>query len=114
MLPQAHRLKNSRDFDRAYKRGRHVKGTYGKMVAYKRDDDNPTRIGIVISAKRGKAFRRNRAKRQIREAIRTHLPQLKSGFDLSLIMWEVDFTFEEIQKDIREILTQSGLLGKTS
>lgn len=110
MLPQANRLKNSRDFDRAYKKGRQVKGRYGKLVVFKRENDNPTRIGIVVSAKRGKAFRRNRAKRQIREVIRVLLPQLKPGFDLSLIMWEIEFTFEDIQKDIMEMLGQSGML----
>ena len=79
MLPQSHRLKASRDFDTAYKRGSHQKGRYGKLVCLDRGDDEPTWIGIVVSAKTGNAVVRNRTKRRIREAFRKHLPEMSGG-----------------------------------
>jgi ribonuclease P protein component len=57
------------------------------LVAYARarGDDAPTRAGIVVSKRVGKATIRNRVKRRIREALRATYPTLRSGYDLIVI-----------------------------
>lgn len=110
MLPQENRLKTSRDFDKVYKKGSHHKGTYGKLVALNRNDDSPTRFGIVISAKQGNAVERNRAKRQIRETFKTVLPDISSGYDVTLIMWDLSFSFKELNEDLMKLMKEAKLI----
>jgi len=111
MLPGPNCLKQSSGFDRAYKKGCHYRGKYGKLVVFRRgsDDDGPTRIGIVVSGKQGKAHVRNRAKRQIREVFRKNLSKQSPwcfGCDVTFICWDVSFDYSEIEKDI------TGLVDK--
>ena len=110
MLPQENRLKTSRDFDKVYKKGSHYRGTYGKLVVFNRNDDSPTRFGIVVSAKRGNAVERNRAKRQVREAIRSVLPSIKVGHDVTFITWDISFAYNEISEDVQRLMKSSKLI----
>ena len=91
MLPRANRLKNTRDFDRAYKKGEHIKGRYGKFAVFRREDENPVRIGIVVTAKLGNAVVRNRVTRMVREVFRRQLPRMNCGYDISFILWDISF-----------------------
>lgn len=109
MLPQAHRLKASRDFDTAYKKGSHRKGRYGKLVCLDRGDKDPTRVGIVVSAKTGNAVVRNKTKRVIREAFREHLADMKSGFDITYIVWDPAFSFNEISGEVMKLMKGAGV-----
>lgn len=45
-----------------------------------------SRLGITTSRRLGKAHRRNRARRLVREAYRTHREQLPRGFDLVFVV----------------------------
>ena len=57
------------------------------LVCYaaNRGDERPTRVGIIVSKRLGKATTRNRVKRRIREAVRSLYAELPSGYDLVLI-----------------------------
>jgi ribonuclease P protein component len=50
-----------------------------------RQPSGPPRLGIVASRKVGRAVRRNRVKRLIREFFRTHRDRLPRGLDLLVI-----------------------------
>lgn len=71
-MSRSNRLVKSADFRKVYKAGRSYSSPL--MVAYARsnsDESAVARFGIVASAKVGGAVKRNRARRQIREALRT-------------------------------------------
>lgn len=117
MLPRVNRLKNTKDFDRAYKKGKHIKGKYGKLAVIHRNDEDPLRVGIVVSSKLGNAVERNRAKRVTREVFRKFLPDIKKGNDISFIFWDISFALKgkagdtgALEKDVRVMLERSDLL----
>jgi len=101
-FPRANRLKQRRDFDTVYQKGRRYKSPCLTLRTWRRDAGKrgnptgdrpdisvsdhpglPTRIGIAISQKVSKrAVSRNRIKRRIRAALRQLLPEFPSGWDL--------------------------------
>ena len=110
MLPQANRLKTTRDFDTVYRKGSHFKGTHGKLIFFDRRDDAPVRVGIIVSAKRGNAVKRNKVKRLIREAFRVHLEDMKSGIDVTFIVWDPDFSLVSISEEIMKLMKEAGCI----
>lgn len=110
MLSQVNRLKTTRDFDTVYRRGSHFKGRYGKLIIFDRGDDGPARVGIIVSAKRGNAVKRNRVKRLIREAFRSYLAEMKSGIDVTYIVWDPDFSLVSILGEIMKLMKEAGCI----
>lgn len=51
-----------------------------------RGDTKATRIGIITTRRLGKATRRNRLRRLVREAVRHTLRDLKRGFDIVVVV----------------------------
>ncbi len=58
------------DFLRATRRGRRVETGYFRVFVLRREDGGPTRLGITVTRKVGKAVLRNRIKRLVREWFR--------------------------------------------
>ena len=73
-------------FVKAYKKGKSGVNKYTAVYVLKNYRKNPdgspvhTKLGIAINAKLGKACKRSRVKRIIREAYRHILPQLRDGY----------------------------------
>ena len=85
-----------------------MRGRYGKLIVFNRKDNEPTRIGIVVSSKLGGATVRNRAKRKVREVFRAEMSSKSIGCDITYILWTVEWTFSDIQGDIHELLMKSA------
>ena len=85
-MQRKYRLSRSRDFDAVYRQGRSVSTRFLVLYWFPREDggDEP-RLGLAVPKASGSAVVRNRIKRQLREAWRTTLPQVKSGQDYVLI-----------------------------
>jgi len=79
------RLRRGVDFDRV--RANRRSWAHPLLVCYEqfRGDSEPTRVGIVVGRRVGKAATRNRIKRRIREISRALYPQLHPGYDLVVI-----------------------------
>lgn len=103
MLSKENRLKKSSNFERAHKRGKHIPGKFGKFVIYNRDDNDPSKFGVVVSADKGNAAKRNKAKRIIRHNLRSFCDRSK-GYDIFYVVWKIDFSSFEIDKEIEAIL----------
>ncbi len=86
MLKKENRIRNKKDFDRAFKAGQSF---YGKIVGLKVVVNNLTnnRFGIIISAKVSKkAVERNRLRRIIREKAKEVLYTITPGKDFVFIV----------------------------
>ncbi len=80
------RLRRTADFDRVRREGLRQRGYYCALGAAPAPQaDAPTRVGYVTSRALGKAVKRNRARRLLREAVRRLADQLPTGWDIVLI-----------------------------
>jgi ribonuclease P protein component len=83
-LERRYRLTRSRDFDAVYRRGRSASSRFLTLYWFDREEpEGPSRLGIAIPKALGPAVRRNRLKRQLREAWRMREPA--AGRDYVLV-----------------------------
>lgn len=105
-MKRKYRLRRNSDFQRV----RHVGQSYASpllVLAFLRNNLTQSRFGFVVSKKLGKAVRRNKIKRRIREATRLRLENISSGYDLVFIArqraaqasyWELAAAVEQLVK----------------
>ena len=77
-------LNTNKDFRTLYYRGKPQ--VHPALVTYVRKNRlGVPRVGITTGKKLGKAVKRNRCRRVIREAYRSLLPRIKGGWDLVFV-----------------------------
>jgi ribonuclease P protein component len=85
-VQRRNRLSRSRDFDAVYRQGRSVSTRYLVLYSFERDEaGTEPRLGLAVPKSSGGAVVRNRTKRQLREAWRSHLDRVPGGHDYVLI-----------------------------
>ena len=77
-------LRNQKNFNNVYRKGS-SKGSRYVVVLYRKNRLSVTRIGFVASKKVGNSVCRNRARRLMRESVRTMDFTLKPGYDIILV-----------------------------
>ncbi|RPF19463.1 ribonuclease P protein component [Myceligenerans xiligouense] len=82
MLPAAHRLRRSVDFERTVRRG--TRAGRPTLVVHLLADSgdgsgNPPQVGLVVSKAVGNAVHRNRVKRRIRASVAGYIGDLPRG-----------------------------------
>src|SRR3954468_18974496 len=111
---RAMRIKQGRDFSCVRQEGQRL--VYGCLIANwrKLPAESPHRLGLVTSGKIGNAVVRNRARRLLREAFRTHQHDLTQRVDLVLVARAsiVGKTFAAVEKDFLTTLRKAGVLSK--
>ena len=87
MCAAVNSLKASSDFQRISRQGKRWTFPAFIMQVLKHENaDSPFRLGLTVSRKVGNAVMRNRAKRRLREMVRTSIsPDKLKGFDIVLI-----------------------------
>ena len=78
------RLTRSIDFKRVRNQGKSFAHPLVVLIKFPSSENRP-RIGISTSRAIGNAVQRNRAKRLLREAIRTIIPALSPGWDVVIV-----------------------------
>ncbi len=125
MLPQEYRLKRKKDFEILFADGQFVNGTLMTAKVWKIDPakyprrelkDTDLKIGFVVGLKISKsAVKRNRVRRQMREVVRLLLKEdrLKTGFLVALVAKPgiLRATYEEIARDIEQLVKRAGLVN---
>jgi ribonuclease P protein component len=84
-FPKSARILRSSDFRKVYDAGIRVSGPYfaAFCLPVEREDGGP-RLGFTVARAFGRAVKRNRAKRRIREALRVRLPEIAPKWDIVL------------------------------
>ncbi len=107
-LTRCERLRHRRDFERAYRLGRRIRLPYLTMVLAP-NTKGLRRIGLSVSRRKvGKAVRRNRAKRLLREVFRRHKDLFPPGHDVIFIPRHtlLERSMVEIAEDLRRVLAE--------
>ena len=124
MLPKENRLKHDRDFKTLFEEGRFVPGSLVNAQIWKIVPEKYPRrkysledlkIGFVVSKKFSKsAVKRNRIKRQMREAVRLifQKTKLKTGYFLLISAKKeiLNQEYIEIEKSVSQLLKRIGIL----
>jgi ribonuclease P protein component len=120
-MQRRYRLSRSRDFDAVYRQGRSVSTRFLVLYWFPRDDGgDEARLGLAVPKGNGTAVVRNRVKRQLREAWRALLPQVRAGQDYVLIARPGladaagERGFEWLTERVGEVLQKSGAPGSAT
>lgn len=105
-------LKLNRDFRRLYSKGKSFVSGYTVVYASENRYD-VSRLGLTVSKSIGKAVKRNRLKRLMRESYRLMEDRINSGFDIIIVARNraLGKTQQQIQKDIEYAMRKLELIS---
>ena len=114
MLPRENRLVSGKNFDAVHKTGRFF--SFEEIVLkVARNSQKETRIGFSIGLKFSpRAVQRNKARRWLREISKKHLPKIKSGLDVVIMLKKgKDFpTYQQLTQNLEAALRRGNLFIK--
>ena len=104
-------LKLNHIFRRLYNNGNQAANRYLALYC-RRNRTTGNRVGITTGKKLGKAVRRNRVRRRLREIYRIHEHRFKPGYDLVVVARSaaVDATFAQLQGAYLALASKLGIL----
>ncbi len=113
-MNRAFSLRGGADFQRVWDSGK----SWSHPLIVLRASPNgmeTNRFGIVVGKKIGKAVKRNRAKRLIREAVRHRLSKITKGWDVMLIARAEaeQAEFKDIDAAVEEVLRRARLVDSS-
>lgn len=109
MLSRINRIKKEKDFESAFKNSKSFKNNLF-ILRIKKNDLGLNRFGFVVSKKVSKkAVVRNKIKRILTEAVKTHIKNIKSGTDLIIIALPgiEEKNFSEVKETVNNALIKS-------
>lgn len=104
-------IKENRDFRRLYNRGKSFVSP-ALVIYFQNSRAGFSRLGITCGKKMGKAVKRNRVKRIIREAYRNLLPDFNKNIDIVIVARAASVSLKEpqIEVQMRELLKKAEIL----
>lgn len=104
-------LKLNKDFRRLYSRGKSFVSGYTVVYASK-NRTGESRLGLTVAKSVGKAVKRNRLKRLMRESYRLMEDRIYPGFDIIIVARNraLDKTQAQIQKDVEYAMRKLELI----
>ncbi len=114
-MGKRHRLRRSREVAHVRQQGESRRHPLA-ILLFVENGRPESRFAISASARLGKAHRRNRAKRMLRESLWRHLDEIRPGWDCLLIAraQTATATFADVEKAVMTLLGHAGLLASAS
>lgn len=109
-FPKTERLLKKWEFQRVLNENKKFIGRY--IILYILQNQPDRKVGIIASKKIGKAVKRNRAKRLIRESYRLNKHLLPNNIHIVVIAKpEINgLKYKEVEEDFLEICKKAGML----
>ena len=103
-------LKLNNDFRRLYSRGKSHAGAYVVVYALKSRRDGK-RLGLTVGKAFGKAVKRNRMKRLMRESYRAIEGDIPDGYDFVIVARSraIGTSMHQIRRDMEYVFGKLGL-----
>ncbi len=126
MLPKRYRLQRRFDVQRVRRQGRRWRHPLAILLVLPArqkitqldevadlEHDSLPRFAFAASRRVGHAAARNRAKRLLREAVRSNLNEIDSGWDCLFIAraGTPHASYDEVQSAVTQLLVRSKILG---
>ncbi len=98
-------VKESRVFDEVIETGKKVKN-YNFVIFYKEKKDSPTKYGITVPKKVGKAHIRNMLKRKVRAIIRNYNKNYEKNYNCIIIIRNscLNLSYQELSSSLQYLL----------
>ena len=111
MIERRFRLRRTEDFARLRQQGTTTQNRY-VLMSRMPNGLTHNRYGLVTSGRVGGAVVRNRTRRLLREVIRALNPQLRTGFDVVLVVRQplVQQPFDAVTRIVTEMFRQASLM----
>jgi ribonuclease P protein component len=109
-LKKSERLLKNKDFKNVYEKGK-VTVSPSLILFYNKNEIGINRVGFSISKKIGKAHKRNRYKRVLREIYTKHFNKIKKSYDFILLVRKTDEkdNYLSIEKIFLKIFEKANL-----
>ncbi|MDN5363576.1 MAG: ribonuclease protein component [Eubacteriales bacterium] len=107
-------LKKNREFLQVYQQGKSKADRYLVLYVLRRENEDGVRFGLTVGRKLGKAVRRNRVKRRLREICRHLRPSLLPGYWLVIVARPAaaEADYHTLAASLRKLLQKNGLLAE--
>ena len=108
-------LRSKKDFDRVFSEGQREQNACLSMFVVPREGAVVIRIGIPVGKRFGKAVRRNRIRRRLREACRQELMEasITGGWDIVCLprsrVYDIEFT--ALRNAVKELFEKHNMIG---
>lgn len=114
-MRREYRLRTNADFERLRREGR-AQFHPLLVISVLRNDLEHSRFGFVVGRKIGKAAKRNRVKRRMREAVRNRMQkgEIEAGWDVVFVARRPirGATFHQVDEAIGLLLCRAGLVSE--
>lgn len=115
MLPSQFRLRRTADVATVRQLGRRWQHPLIALFVYTQSHEvsSSSRFAFSVGRHIGKATRRNRVKRRLREIVRHHLDRLEPGYDCLFVVRSgaVMASHEELEKAVVQQLIRAGVIN---
>lgn len=106
-------MKENHLFRRLYSKGKSA-ATANLAVYVRRNGRKQSRLGLTVGTKVGKAVRRNKVRRRLREAYRIHEDRMVPGWDIVVVarVRAAFAPYRELERDLLRLLDKLGVCKK--
>lgn len=111
MLKENNRLTKRKEFGYVYKHGKYVFNEFLTLMFVPTKLKTP-RIGFSVSKKTGKAWLRNKIKRQLREIVRNLIESINPNFNYVFVTKPkiTTLTYDEIRNALIDVLNKAQMI----
>ena len=109
MLPAKFRLKDKKDFNEVYRRGETISNEV-LILKHKKGEDSELKIGFSVGLKFSKkSSQRNKAKRWMREAVRSVIGRVETGHKIIFLV-NSQFSYNDMSYPLIRDKTENLLM----